>query len=79
MPQTQQEKAIHAQNKTRSIWNTELDSAQRGLVLEKIHPPTKSDREKRFTLRPQFKNAHTTFDKLPPLVQQKVIRFYKNR
>jgi len=80
MAQSQQQKAIFAKNKTRHIWDTEInDVALRGTVLEKIHPPTKTEKEKRFSLRPQFKNANKSFDDLPTIVQQKLIRFYKNR
>ncbi len=75
----EQQKAIHAKNKTRRIWNTELDVALRGTVLENIHPPTKTEKEKRFSLRPQFKNAKKSFDNLSPVVQKKLIQFYKNR
>lgn len=62
------------------IWN-ELDHAQRGMALEDIFPPTeKEEMEVRWSLRPQFKNAHTeNISQLPIKVQNGLLDLYKKR
>ena len=65
--------------KLQEIWN-ELDFAQRGIALENIFPIAKAQENVRWSLRLQFKNAHTNLiSELPTEVQEGLVEFYKVR